>query len=119
MKVFLLLTLILLQTITSANAAPKSLSCSLQGMKDTITFMVPAKMGEMPRIDFPYPVKSIIFSLTASNLILVAIANDEQARPRLFLSAQYQKNLHAYVGQFMTDYGGNQLQIDNGPVICK
>lgn len=102
-----------------ANAAQKSVRCVLQGLKDPIAFVVPSKAGDLPKIDFPYAVKTILFSLRDKNLILVAVDQDDASRMRLFLSAQSHTNKKRYEGQFMTDYGGNQLQLDNGPVSCE
>jgi hypothetical protein len=35
------------------------------------------------------------------------------------ISAQRNKANGIYAGQIMTDSGGNQLMLDNGPVACK
>jgi hypothetical protein len=97
----------------------KTLSCMLSGEKDNLSFVIPSQRGDLPKIDFPYPITSTLFHFSSENLLLVAMDSDESSRLRLFISAQYHKNHHAFEGQFMTDYGGNQIQLDNGPVTCK
>src|SRR5579862_6875839 len=120
MKSSRLLLLLSLIGMNSIYAAPQNtLNCVLQGLKDTLSFVVPNKRGDLPKIDFPYAITSIIFHLSSDDLLLVAMDSEESKRPRLFISAQYHKNHRAYEGQFMTDYGGNQIQLDNGPVTCK
>ncbi|KTC97576.1 hypothetical protein [Legionella erythra] len=49
----------------------------------------------------------------------MAVDRDDSSRPRLFISAQKAANQSGYTGQFMTDSGGNALQLDNGPVTCE
>lgn len=87
-------------------------------MTSDISFQVPSKKSELPKIDFPYEINTLYFNLTSTNLLVVALDQEETNRPRLFISAKYQKSSHAYGGQFMTDFGGNQIQLDNGPVSC-
>jgi hypothetical protein len=43
----------------------------------------------------------------------------EQTRVRIVISAQFEKAKGTYSGQIVTDTGGNQLMLDNGPVTCK
>ncbi|HHF7346483.1 TPA: hypothetical protein ACPSKB_002924 [Legionella feeleii] len=117
-KIFLFILLFFSQMIV-ANAAQKSVSCVLQGLKDPISFVVPSKADDLPQIDFPYAVKTILFSLRDKNLLLVAVDKDDASRMRIFLSAQAHTKKQRYDGQFMADYGGNQLQLDNGPVSCE
>jgi hypothetical protein len=114
---FLLLLTFLTPAITLA--AQKSLHCVLAGMQERLSFELPTKAGKLPEIDFPYPVSTTIFSLRSDNLLLVVMDKDEPSRPRIFLSAQYHKALQRYEGQFMTDFGGNQIQLDNGSLSCK
>jgi hypothetical protein len=38
---------------------------------------------------------------------------------RVVISAQLDRVKGVYSGQIVTDSGGNQLMLDNGPVICK
>jgi len=114
-RVFLFLFLIQLTT----TAVAQKVNCVLQGLKDPISFTVPSKAGKLPQVDFPYPVKVTLFSLRSKNLFLMAMDNDDSSRPRLMISAQAHKDKETYKGQFMTDYGGNQIQIDNGRASCK
>jgi hypothetical protein len=51
--------------------------------------------------------------------MLVAMDEGEKTRLRIVISAQRDKAKGIYVGQIVTDEGGNQLMLDNGPVTCK
>lgn len=119
MNRLLMIAMITLFGLSIANATQKSMICSLQGMNNTISFSVPEKIGNLPSIDFDYPVKTIIFSLRSTNLLLVAMDEEDASRPRVFISAQYSQSTDNYEGQFMTDEGGNEIQLDNGVVTCK
>lgn len=101
-----------------ASAAQKTVVCSMEGMTDNISFQVPNKKDELPKINFPYDIKTVTYYLTPKKLLVIALDQEEPNRPRIFISAQYSKSSHAYEGQFMTDFGGNQLQLDNGAVSC-
>ncbi|KTD43178.1 hypothetical protein [Legionella parisiensis] len=95
----------------------------MQGLDGTISFKVkfkvPNKIGDLPEVDFDYPVTATRFSMHTGNLLLVAMDDDERERPRIFISAQLNKQNQTYEGQYMADFGGNQLQLNNGPVFCK
>ena len=110
--------LLILVGLGIASAAQKTVVCHMQGIEDAISFVAPNKIGDLPKIDFDYPVNVTRFSLRTDNLLLVAMDQDEKDRPRIFFSAQFNKQKQAYIGQFMTDFGGNELQLDNGPVSC-
>ena len=56
------------------------------------------------------------FSFRDGNLLLVAM---DESRVRIVISAQRTKGKSSYDGQFLADMGGNQVQLDNGPVVCK
>jgi hypothetical protein len=99
-------------------AAQKSVVCTLKGIEDPISFIIPQKMGAPPEIDFSYPVSVTRFSMREGNLLLVAMDQEDATRPRIFISAQSSPKNSAYMGQFMTDMGGNQLQLDTGRVSC-
>ncbi|KTC86453.1 hypothetical protein [Legionella brunensis] len=99
--------------------AQRTVVCTMQGLKDNLSFVAPQKMGELPSISFAYPVDTTIFSMREGNLLLVAMDHEDKSRPRIMISAQANKNSPVYKGQFMTDFGGNQIQLDNGPVSCK
>ncbi|PWY56688.1 hypothetical protein DGG96_04575 [Legionella qingyii] len=110
--------LLILVGCGAASAAQKTVVCHMQGIEDAISFAQPNKIGDLPKIDFDYPVNVTRFSLRADNLLLLAMDQDEKDRPRIFFSAQFNKQKQAYIGQFMTDSGGNELQLDNGPLSC-
>jgi hypothetical protein len=102
----------------AAAGAPKSVTCSyLQGQE--LTFPVPKKLGDLPPIEFDYPSKVTRFSFRDGNLLLVAMDESEESRVRVVISAQRARGKASYDGQILVDQGGNQLQLDNGPVTCK
>ena len=102
--------------VTAASA--KSITCSYAAEQE-LTFVVPKKIGGVPQIDFDYPSKITNFSFRDGNLFLMAVDESEKDRLRLVISAQQDKQKSIYAGQIVTDAGGNQLMIDNGPVTCK
>jgi hypothetical protein len=51
--------------------------------------------------------------------MLVSKDEAEKTRVRIVISAQFHKAKGIYSGQIVTDTGGNQLMLDNGPVTCK
>lgn len=97
----------------------KTIVCTMQDANNAISFTTSEKMGDLPTIDFSYPVKTILFSIRSGNLLLVAMDSEEKTRPRIMISAQTTKNSSVYKGQFITDNGGNEIQLDNGPVSCR
>ncbi|AUH70993.1 Uncharacterised protein [Legionella sainthelensi] len=101
-----------------AQASQKSVICHMKGIQDPLSFGVSGKMGDFPKVDFAYPVNVTRFSMREGNLLLVAMDQEERDRPRIFISAQFNQHNQTYIGQFMTDLGGNQLQLDNGSVSC-
>jgi hypothetical protein len=112
------LALVAAVDLAAAAGAPKSVTCSyLQGQE--LTFPVPKKMGDLPPIEFDYPSKATLFSFRDGNLLLVAMDEAEPSRVRVVISAQRGKGKASYDGQILVDQGGNQLQLDNGPVVCK
>ncbi|MCE0721718.1 MULTISPECIES: hypothetical protein [Legionella] len=117
-RLMLSLSLILIGS-AAASAVQKSVVCHMKGLEGTISFAVPNKIGDLPAVDFDYPATVTRFSMRTGNLLLVAMDQDEKDRPRIFISAQLNKQNRTYEGQYMADFGGNQLQLDNGPVSCK
>jgi len=105
---------------TAAAAAPRSVTCAYgQGKDLTLTFDVPKKIGSLPPIEFDYPSKVTRFSFRDGNLVLVAMDQGERSRVRIVISAQRDKAKATYGGQILVDQGGNEIQLYNGPVICK
>ena len=82
------------------------------------TFSPPAKMGDLPAMDFEYPVKVTQFSFRDGNLMLVAMDQSDNTRLRVLISAQVNAKSKTYIGQFYRDDGGNELQLNNGPITC-
>jgi len=110
----------LLAAIHQAAAAgsSKSITCSYPEGQE-LTVEVPKKPGGLPPIEFDYPSKVTRFSFRDNNLLLVAMDETEPSRVRVVISAQRDKGKATYNGQFLVDQGGNQIQLDNGPVVCK
>ncbi|HAU1193285.1 TPA: hypothetical protein ACT96X_003021 [Legionella pneumophila] len=119
MKRLILFTLPILFSSVAVFASQKSVVCYMKGIEEPISFVIPNKTGNLPTIDFPYPVNVTRFSMRVDNLLLIAMDKEEADRPRIFISAQLNKRTQTYKGQFMSDLGGNQLQLDNGSVRCE
>jgi hypothetical protein len=118
MKRLPIVCLALLSILCATQAAAKSIICSYPQDQE-LTFEVPKKLGGLPPIDFDYPSKVTRFSFRDDNLLLVAMDESESTRVRVVISAQRDKAKNVYTGQIVTDAGGNQLMLDNGPVTCK
>jgi hypothetical protein len=103
---------------TAVAAAAKSISCSYANAQQ-LTFDIPKNVGDMPPIEFDYPSKVTLFSFRDNNLLLVAMDQEQSSRVRIVISAQRGKGKTSYDGQILTDSGGNQIMLDNGPVSCK
>jgi len=99
-------------------ATAKSITCSYANGQQ-LTFDVPKKLGGLPGIEFDYPAKVTRFSFRDDNLLLVAMDEAEKSRLRIVISAQRGKGNASYDGQIVTDSGGNQIMLDNGPVSCR
>lgn len=97
-------------------ASERTMTCSMQGLKDSFSFVIPQENEKRPKLEFSYPIDVTIFSMRNDNLLLVAMDHEEPSRPRMFISAQKKKN--TFNGQYMTDSGGNQIQLDNGSIEC-
>lgn len=102
----------------AAATSTRAITCPIA--KDvSLKFDVPAKLGDLPEIDFSYPSKVTIFSFRDRNFLAIAVDEADPSRIRIVISAQLNKAKGTYDGQFVADFGGNQLQLDNGPVICR
>jgi hypothetical protein len=100
-------------------AAPptKSVTCSITDYV-RLKFDIPAQLGDLPEIDFSYPSKVTVFSFRDRNFLVIAVDEADPSRIRIVISAQLKKGKGTYDGQFVADFGGHQLQLDNGPVSC-
>ncbi len=96
----------------------KTITCPLPS-GENLTFIAPAKLGELPKIDLDYPSKLTLFSFRDGNFLAVAMDESEPSRLRLVISAQLNKAKGTYDGQLVIDEGGNELQLDNAPVSCR
>jgi hypothetical protein len=103
---------------TAFAAAAKSITCSYANGQ-ALNFDVPNKLGGLPTIEFDYPSKVTLFSFRDDNLLLVAMDETSKSRLRIVISAQRGKGKSSYDGQILTDSGGNEIMLDNGPVSCK
>jgi hypothetical protein len=113
-----LTSLVLSYASCAAAPPPKSVTCSITEFVN-LKFDIPAKLGDLPEIDFSYPSKVTVFSFRDRNLLAIAVDEADPSRTRIVISAQLKKGKDTYDGQFVADFGGNQLQIDNGPVSCR
>ena len=113
-----LTSLVLSYTYSLAATSTKSVTCSITDFV-SLKFDIPAKLGDLPEIDFSYPSKVVVFSFRDRNLLAIAVDEVDPSRVRVVISAQLKKGKGTYDGQFVADFGGNQLQLDNGPVICR
>ena len=119
--VALLLTicLTLLVAIRPAVASsPKTITCPYLQAED-LRIDVPANLGDLPTIDFDYPAKVTIFSFETDIFSLSRWTKPDSSRLRVVISAQLDQLRGTYDGQFAVDMGGNQLQVDSGPVSCR
>ena len=118
MRLFTLSLVLLAALVQTAAAAAKSITCSYASGQQ-LSFDVPKKLGGLPAIEFDYPSKVTEFSFRDDNLLLVAIDETQKSRVRIVISAQRRQGKTSYDGQILTDSGGNQIMLDNGPVSCK
>jgi|GEM_PF-7039230 len=101
----------------SPAAGHQAITCSfLNGQQ--VKFDAPARLGDLPNVDFDYPVKVTHFSFHDGNLSLVAMDGGDASRVRIVILAQLRKGQKTYDGQILVDSGGHELQYDNGPVSC-
>ena len=118
MKRIAIASLILLSALYASAAAAKSITCAYP-QDQKLTFGVPKKPGDVPPIDFDYASTVTRFSFRDDKLLLVAMDEVERTRVRVVISAQLDRAKGVYRGQIVTDAGGNQLMLDNGPVMCR
>jgi hypothetical protein len=101
-----------------AAQSTKAITCPIT-KHVSLKFDVPAKIGDLPEIDFPFPSKVTIFAFRDRNFLAIAVDETDPSRIRIVISAQLNKAKGTYDGQFVADFGGNELQLDNGGVICR
>jgi hypothetical protein len=118
MKRAAIVCIVLLSVLHAPAAAAKSITCSYPKDQE-LAFDVPKKPGGLPAIEFDYPSKVTLFSFRDDNLLLVAMDEAETTRVRVVISAQRDRAKGIFAGQIVTDSGGNQLMLDNGPVTCR
>lgn len=114
----LCIALVVACDLPTVAATAKSITCSYANGQQ-LTFDVPKKLGGLPGIEFDYPAKVTLFSFRDDNLLLVAMDEASKSRVRIVISAQRDKGKANFDGQILTDSGGNEIMLDNGPVSCK
>jgi hypothetical protein len=112
----------LVLTSAPAHAGPPvrgTVSCDYPSAPNLhLSFEAPAKLGDLPEVDFDYPVKVTRFSFRDGNLSMVAMDEADRGRVRIVISAKLNKAKGTYDGQATFDFGGNQLMMDNGRISC-
>jgi RecB family endonuclease NucS len=83
-----------------------------------LSVVAPAKIGDLPPIDFDYPARVTRFSFRDGQLLLIAIDQEERSRVRIVVSAQLNKAKGSYDGQIVLDLGGHEIMMQHGPVSC-
>jgi len=101
-----------------AAQSTKAITCPITKYV-SLKFDVPARIGDLPEIDFSYPSKVTIFAFRDRNFLAIAVDETDPSRIRIVISAQLNKAKGTYDGQFVADFGGNELQLDNGRVTCR
>jgi hypothetical protein len=86
--------------------------------EEKLSVVAPAKIGDLPPIDFDYPAKVTRFSFRDGHLLLIAMDQEEHSRVRIVVSAQLSKARGSYDGQIVLDLGGHQIMLRQGPVSC-
>ena len=85
---------------------------------EQLSVVAPAKIGDLPPIDFDYPAKVTRFSFRDGHLLLIAMDQEERSRVRIVISTQLNKAKGSYDGQIVLDLGGHQIMLRHGPVSC-
>jgi hypothetical protein len=68
-----------------ATPSAKAITCPIT--KDvSLKFDIPAKLGDLPQIDFSYPSKVTIFSFRDRNFLAIAVDDADPSRIRIVLS---------------------------------
>lgn len=102
-----------------AAASHQTITCPYPHDPDEhLTVVAPAKIGDLPPIDFDYPAKVTRFSFRDGHLLLIAMDQEERSRVRAVISAQLNKAKGTYDGQIVLDLGGHQIMLQHGPVRC-
>ncbi len=120
-RITLCLLASLLPAAQVSQAAPSrpTITCPYPHDPDEqLSVVAPAKIGDLPPIDFDYPAKVTRFSFRDGHLLLIAMDQEEHSRVRIVISAQLNKAKGSYDGQIVLDLGGHQIMLQQGPVSC-
>ncbi len=102
-----------------AASARQTITCPYpDDLDEQLNVVAPAKIGDLPPIDFDYPTKVTRFRFRDGHLLLIAMDQEERARVRIVISAQLNKAKGTYDGQIALDLGGHQIMLRQGPVSC-
>src|SRR5262245_60516455 len=107
-----LITSLALSAPATPASSKRKITCPY--LQTGLTFDVPAKLGDLPEVDFDYPAKASLFSFRDGSLLLVAMDEGDPSRLRIAISAQLNRKSGTYDGQIVVDMGGNQLMLHNG-----
>jgi len=104
---------------TQAATSRPTITCPYpDDLDEQISVVAPAKIGDLPPIDFDYPAKVTRFSFRDGHLLLIAMDQEERSRVRIVISAQLNTVKGSYDGQIVLDLGGHQIMLRQGPVSC-
>jgi hypothetical protein len=114
-----LIACIILASAVQAATSRRTITCPYPEEPDEhLSVVVPAKLGDLPPIEFDYPAKVTRFSFRDGHLLMIAMDQEERARVRVVVSAQLNKAKGTYDGQIVLDLGGHQIMMQQGPVSC-
>ncbi len=100
-------------------ASHQAITCPYPNdLDEHLTVVAPAKIGDLPPLDFDYPAKVTRFSFRDGHLLLIAMDQEERVRVRIVISAQLNKAKGTYDGQIVLDLGGHQIMMQQGSVSC-
>ena len=105
--------------VTHAAPPQRTITCPYPlDPEEQLRVVTPARIGDLPPIDFDYPAKVTRFSFRDGHLLLIAMDQEERSRVRIVVSAQLNKANGSYDGQIVLDLGGHQIMLQQGPVSC-
>lgn len=104
---------------THAASSQRTITCPYpHDPEEQLSVVAPARIGDLPPIDFDYPAKVTRFSFRDGHLLLIAMDQEERSRVRIVVSAQLNKAKGSYDGQIVLDLGGHEIMLRQGPVSC-
>ena len=107
-----MISVFLAMAAMSLGANAKSVQCS------DFKIILPSKISMLPVIESDLEMQAALFSFRDNNLIAVAMDSETPDRFRMSVSAQLDKKTGKYHGQVIQDFGGREIQLENGPEVC-